>query len=42
MKIAVKQLLDLQEEETVVVSGRAEMRGGEMLVIDADGVYIRR
>ena len=35
-------LLDLNERDTVVVRGRAHLIAGKMLVIDADGIYVRR
>lgn len=40
--IRADQLLGVAKDETVVIRGTARLQGGEMLVIDADGVYVRR
>jgi hypothetical protein len=42
LKIDARELLGLQENERIVVRGRAELLGGTMLVIHADGVHFRR
>jgi hypothetical protein len=40
--IDARELLGLKEGDVVVVRGAASMLGGELLVLDADGVFIRR
>ena len=42
LPIGAQKLLSVEEQETVIVKGRARMMGGKLLVIDADGLYIRR
>jgi hypothetical protein len=42
LKIGAQLLLDLEEKATVVIHGRARLVGGKMLVIDADGMYVRQ
>jgi hypothetical protein len=42
LKIDSRELLGLKENQRVVIRGRAELLGGTMLVIHADGVHIRR
>jgi hypothetical protein len=42
INVPVNKLLDVKEGETVVIRGDARLMGGELLVIDADGIYIRR
>jgi hypothetical protein len=36
-----RELLDLRAGQTIVVRGRAELLGGTLLVVNADGVYVR-
>ena len=40
--IDARKLFDLQEEQTVVVVGHAEMDGLGCLIVSADGLYVRR
>jgi hypothetical protein len=40
--IDARELLGLKEGDVVVVRGAATLLGGELLVLDADGVYVRR
>lgn len=42
LKIDSRELFGLKENQQVVIRGRAELLGGTMLVIHADGVHIRR
>ena len=42
LKADARDLMGLQEKQTVVVRGRAELLGGQMLVIHADGIHVRR
>ncbi len=42
LKIDSRELLGLEENQRVIIRGRAEMLGGTMLVIHADGVHVRR
>jgi hypothetical protein len=42
LQIGAQPLLDLEEKAIVVVHGQARLVGGKMLVIDADGMYVRR
>jgi hypothetical protein len=42
IKIDARELLGLEENQRVVVRGRAELLGGTMLVLHADGVHILR
>ena len=36
----MRELLDLKENSTVVVRGKAKLLGGRLLVIDADGIHL--
>jgi len=38
----VRQLFDVKEQDMVVVSGKARVTAGGILVVDAQGLYIRR
>ena len=38
----VRQLLDVKENDTVVVRGKARVTDGGILVVDAQGVYLRK
>jgi hypothetical protein len=40
--IDTRELMDLRENTTVVVRGKAKLLGGRLLVIDADGVHVPR
>jgi hypothetical protein len=40
--VDVRELFQLKEKETVVVRGKAKVDPSGMLVVDADGLYIRR
>lgn len=42
LKIDSRELLELKENQQVTIRGRAELLGGTMLVIHADGVHTRR
>jgi hypothetical protein len=42
LKIDARELLGVKENQQVTIRGRAELLGGTMLVIHADGVHIRR
>lgn len=42
LPIDARELLDLRFGQTIVVRGRAELLGGTMLVVDADGIYVRK
>ena len=42
LPIDARELLGLEEHQRIVLRGRAELLGGTMLVIHADGVHIRR
>jgi hypothetical protein len=42
LRVAARQLLGLEENQTVTVRGKARLLAGRMLVIDADGVYVER
>jgi len=42
LAIDARKLLDLKENQTVVVRGKAKLLGGRLLVIDADGIYTPR
>ena len=42
LKIDSRDLLGLEEQQTVTVHGRAELLGGQMLVIYADGIHVDR
>ena len=39
IRIDARKLLDLKENQTVVIRGKAKLLGGAMLLIDADGIY---
>ena len=41
LPVEVKQLFEVSELDTVVVKGTARIEGG-MMVVDADGLYVRR
>jgi hypothetical protein len=41
LRIDARELLDLKENTTVVVRGKAKLLAGRLLVIDADGVYVQ-
>lgn len=40
LKIDARDLLDLREGQTVTIRGRAELLGGTMLVLHADGIHL--
>jgi hypothetical protein len=40
LRIDSRELLALQENQTVVVRGKAKLLGGRMLVIDATGIHV--
>ena len=42
LRIDSRELLNLQENATVVVRGKAKLLGGRLLVIDADGIHVPR
>ena len=42
LDIGAQPLLNLKEQATVVVRGQARLVGGKILVIDADGMYVRQ
>jgi hypothetical protein len=42
LKVDSRDLLGLEEKQTVVVRGRAELLGGTMMVLHADGIHVRR
>jgi hypothetical protein len=42
LPVDARELLDLRAGQTIVVRGTAELLGGTMLVINADGVYARK
>ena len=42
LKIDSRELLGLEENQRIIIRGRAELLGGTMLVIHADGAHIRR
>jgi hypothetical protein len=42
IKVDTRELLGLKESQRVVIRGRAELLGGTMLVIHADGVHVLR
>ncbi len=41
LPLEVKQLVDVEPQDTVVVKGTARIIEGGMMVIDADGIYLR-
>jgi hypothetical protein len=42
LPVDARELFDLKEKETVVVRGKAKMTPTGMLIVDADGLYVRR
>jgi hypothetical protein len=42
IRVNPRELLDLKENQTITIRGKARLLGGSMLVIDADGVFTRR
>ena len=42
LRVDARKLLDLKENQTVTVRGKAKLLAGRMLVIDADGIFARR
>lgn len=42
LQIDARELFDLKEKETVVVTGVAKVAVGGMITVDATGVYVRR
>jgi hypothetical protein len=42
LPIAARELFDLKEKDTVVVQGSARIVDGGMMVVDAQGLYLRR
>ncbi len=42
LAVDARELFDLKEKETVVVRGKANIDPSGMLVVDADGLYVRR
>jgi hypothetical protein len=42
LRIDTRELMELKENTTVVVRGKAKLLGGRLLVIDADGVHVSR
>jgi hypothetical protein len=42
LPIAVRQLFDVKEKDTVVIQGSARIVDGGMMVVDATGFYVRR
>jgi hypothetical protein len=42
LRIDARELLELKENSTVVVRGKAKLLGGRLLVIDADGIHVPR
>lgn len=42
LRIDARTLLDVKENQTVTVRGKAKLLAGSMLVIDADGIYAGR
>ena len=42
LRIGVRQLFDVEEQDTVVVRGTARVIEGGMMVVDATGLYVRR
>jgi hypothetical protein len=39
LRVDTRELLDLKENQTVTLRGKAKLLAGSMLVIDADGIY---
>ena len=42
LRINARDLMNLEENQSVVVRGRAELLGGTLLVIHAEGIHVRR
>jgi hypothetical protein len=42
LRVDTRELLDLKENQTVTVRGKAKLLAGSMLVIDADGIFVPR
>jgi hypothetical protein len=42
LRFDTRVLLDLEENQQVTVRGKARLLAGRMLVIDADGIFVRR
>jgi len=42
LRVDARTLLDLKENQTVTIRGKAKLLAGSMLVIDADGIYVER
>jgi hypothetical protein len=42
LRIDARELLDLEENATVLVRGKAKLLSGRLLVIDADGIHVPR
>ena len=41
VKIDLRELLDLKENQTVTIRGKAKLLAGSLLQIDADGIYVK-
>jgi hypothetical protein len=41
LKIDLRELLDLKENQTVTIRGKAKLLAGSLLQIDADGIYVK-
>ena len=42
LRVDTRELLELKENQTVIIRGKAKLLAGSMLVIDADGVFVPR
>jgi hypothetical protein len=42
LPIEARQLFDLKEKDTVVIQGTARIVDGGMMVVEANGLYVRR
>jgi hypothetical protein len=42
LPVDARELLNVRDGQTIVVHGTAELLGGTMLVVNADGVYVRK
>jgi hypothetical protein len=40
LPVNARELMNLKENQTVIVRGKAKLLAGSMLVIDADGIYV--
>ncbi len=42
LRVDSRKLLELKENQTVTIRGKAKLLAGSMVVIDADGIYVSR